>query len=118
MDRELAMRLSRVTLFHLPCVPWERCRRQDEVEGTGEKESKGDIHPPLPPPTFRSQRDTSQTLRINLKDYVTWAAEQSEGFLVYCKWELSGHFMQVFREYFTASDLASSNVDLVDMSQM
>lgn len=50
MDMELAMRLSCVTLYHLPCVPWVRRgdRRGEERRrwgGTDEKESGGDTHP-------------------------------------------------------------------------
>ena len=125
MDMELAMRLSCVTLYHLPCVPWVRRgdRRGEERRrwgGQTRKKAEGTLTPP--PPTFRSQRDTSQTSRINLKDCVTWAAEQLKGFSSYrFKWEFkSGHFMPGSRGalHRVALDLASSHAHLMVEGQM
>lgn len=86
--------------------PMGETRRQEGEErrswrGQTRKKAEGTLTPP--PPTFRSQRDTSQTSRINLKDCVTWAAEQLKGFSSYrFKWEFkSGHFMPVLGEHFT-----------------
>lgn len=70
--------------------PMGEVRRQEGGGGEEERgQRRGKAEGTLTP-TFRSQRNTSQTSRINLKDCVTWAAEQPQGFQAT---DLSGGFV-------------------------